>query len=230
MAAETNFSSRILGLQRNLPGTLCDRVGRNIGRATTILDAGCGTGLFAQSLVDSTYLRNKTIIGLDAHIPSIRLAKRRRVYDDIVRGDVTHLPFRDKALNLVMCIEVIEHLPREKGFELLYEAERVASSDILLTTPNGFVPQHAQSHCELKDFNPLSVHLSGWLPQDFENMKYHVKGNGLRVIWGGQGLIRRAPARLNPLITAISYAMNPITSRVPGIAAGLICWKTFGEK
>jgi hypothetical protein len=128
-----------------------------------------------------------------------------------------------------MCIEVIEHLQREKGFELLCEAERVTSSDILLTTPNGFVPQHAQSHSELKDFNPLSVHLSGWVPQDFEKKKYHVMGNGLRAIWGGKGLIRRTPETLSPLITAISYAMNPIASRMPSIAAGLICWKTFGE-
>lgn len=210
--------------QQRLPGTLGDRIGRKLGPGTSVLDVGCGTGLITQSL-RSTYLRSNSVVGLDAYLPALYVAKNRGVYQDVICADVTRLPFKSGAFDIVLCIEVIEHLRKEDGFALVRELERLASNQVVLTTPNGSVPYHPLGHDDVQNRNPYSAHLSGWTPEDFRKMGYHVTGNSLAVVWGEEGLIYRVPAFLRPFLTAISYVLNPLVSRVPDLAARILCWK-----
>jgi Methyltransferase domain len=50
-------------------------------------------------------------------------------------ADVRWLPFRDRAFDLVLCTEVLEHLPRDVLVQATVQLERVASKYVLVTVP-----------------------------------------------------------------------------------------------
>lgn len=54
---------------------------------------------------------------------------------DVV-GSVEKMPFSDKEFDLVLCAEVLEHLPFEKFAGNLQEIRRVAKSYLVLTLPH----------------------------------------------------------------------------------------------
>jgi ubiquinone/menaquinone biosynthesis C-methylase UbiE len=83
----------------------------------------------------------------------------------------TPLPFSDKTFDVATCIEVIEHLPKNNGFYLLNELERIAKK-VIITTPNVSFKQEAL------DNNPFQKHLSRWFVKDFIERGYKVKGVG----------------------------------------------------
>jgi hypothetical protein len=82
------------------------------------------------------------------------------VYNGVIYGDVMEVI--DKldvgAYDLVMIIDVIEHLEKEDGLKLLSMAKRY-----LVTTPEYWNPQGA---CFGNEFEK---HISKWEPSDFEN-------------------------------------------------------------
>jgi len=122
------------------------------------------------------------------------MARSQGTYRDLVRGDVTRLPFKDRSFDIALCAEVIEHLRKDDGPRLVHELERVATKRIVLTTPNGFVPYRSLLHDRFQDGNPLSIHLSGWEPEELKRFGYRISGNGLALIWGRRGVIFKAPA------------------------------------
>ena len=80
-----------------------------------------------------------------------------------------------QAFDLVICSEVIEHLPKDKG-PLLFEAlEAVAKRIVIFTTPNGFTPQDpAASPSEPWSNNPYQKHLCGYSKFEFIERGYAV--------------------------------------------------------
>lgn len=80
-----------------------------------ILDLGCGPGLFTFPLA-----QENEIVGIDLSLEMLRLAR-----PDLtpVKGDGTRLPFQNQSFDLVLAIEMLQHLP---DFEpLLQEILRV---------------------------------------------------------------------------------------------------------
>jgi len=51
-------------------------------------------------------------------------------------GSVTSLPFKDGAFDVVLCAEVLEHLPFEQFRNATRELRRVTASHVVLTLPN----------------------------------------------------------------------------------------------
>jgi hypothetical protein len=84
-------------------------------------------------------------IGLGNKLVSDYLTRRHiRVYEldmmldiepDAV-GNVTAIPFRDNSFELVMCCQVLEHLPYDQFAPTLAEIARVAQRDVILSLPN----------------------------------------------------------------------------------------------
>ncbi len=96
-------------------------------------------------------------IGLGNKLVSDYLNRRRiRVYEldlmlDIAPdavGNVTAIPFRANSFDLVMCCQVLEHLPYDQFAPTLAELSRVASHDVLISLPDN-------SHA-------LSISLTQW--------------------------------------------------------------------
>jgi ubiquinone/menaquinone biosynthesis C-methylase UbiE len=85
-----------------------------------VLDAGCGTG----DVSAICFNQGAHVVGLDVYEPMLRKARDR--YNNelrLIRGSVESLPFKESAFELVLSIDVIEHLLDPSAF--LREAERV---------------------------------------------------------------------------------------------------------
>ncbi len=142
---------------------------RQLGQRDTVLDVGCG----ANSPV--TRLKTGYRVGLDVFLPYLLEARRRGTHDDFVLADANHLPLKDRSLDCVVALDVVEHLEKQRGYELIAELERVAKRRVVVTTPNGFIPT---PDAEI----PWQEHRSGWIPDEFRRLGYRVCGFGLKVL------------------------------------------------
>jgi SAM-dependent methyltransferase len=91
---------------------------------SSVLDIGARDGHFSKLLAE----RFHSVTALDIVTPSF---KDSRI--EIVRGDITRLPFQDDSFDCVFCAEVLEHIPAvEKACS---EVARVARYDIVIGVP-----------------------------------------------------------------------------------------------
>jgi hypothetical protein len=131
-------------------------------------------------------------VGLDAFKEAIAEARRRAQHDNYVLADVLNTnpeTILERAggrpFDLVTLFDVIEHLPKRQGFELLERCERLTCKYIVVNTPNGFLEQGPEYG------NEFQRHLSGWFPHDFEGLGYAVHGTtGARVFRGYASMLR----------------------------------------
>jgi len=97
---------------------LADRLSRPRLR---VLDAGCGTGAIAVS-----FERFGRVWTLDRSRHALAFARSRGV-DRSAVSDGTAIPFRDDAFDLVLALDVIEHVEDDRG--MLCELARVLRPD-----------------------------------------------------------------------------------------------------
>jgi 2-polyprenyl-3-methyl-5-hydroxy-6-metoxy-1,4-benzoquinol methylase len=104
-------------------------------KVKNILDVGCGTGYVTKEIAKI----NQNITACDTDADRVRLAKGF-VGEDI-RNNITFLtikpgklPFKDNSFDLVVCFEVLEHVPNYMG--LIKELKRVSKKYVLITVPN----------------------------------------------------------------------------------------------
>ena len=86
---------------------------------------------------------------------------------------IPKLPCEDSTFKMVLLIDVIEHLPKDKGFKILREAQRVTSKYIILLTPlwwdaNTQLMEDPESPYYKNEFDK---HLSLWTPEDLPRFK-----------------------------------------------------------
>jgi ubiquinone/menaquinone biosynthesis C-methylase UbiE len=89
-------------------------------RGRVVLDAGCGTGDISSICSD----QGARVMALDVYEPMLRKARGR--YDNelqLIRGSVEALPFKQCTFDLILSIDVIEHLADATAS--LREAQRV---------------------------------------------------------------------------------------------------------
>jgi SAM-dependent methyltransferase len=90
-----------------------------IGPGHKILDIGCGTG---RHCCAASRLENTVVIGSDVSLDEVKEARNRLRFEKELgeqRGrfwatlvaDITNLPFPDHYFNMVICSEVLEHIP-----------------------------------------------------------------------------------------------------------------------
>lgn len=101
-------------------------------RGARVLEAGCGEGYGAAAL--SRFAA--AVIGLDYDEPAVSHIARAYPEIAILRGNLAHLPVRDEAIDVVVNMQVIEHLWDQPGF--LAEVFRVLrpAGTLVLSTPN----------------------------------------------------------------------------------------------
>jgi ubiquinone/menaquinone biosynthesis C-methylase UbiE len=78
----------------------------------TILDAGCGTGVFTAGILSS----GSHVVGLDLSLPMLRLAERKftEYPYHAVLGNMMILPFKDCSFDKVVSITALEFIPDAK--------------------------------------------------------------------------------------------------------------------
>lgn len=162
----------------------------------TVLDVGCGSWSPLARVK-----KNFKSVGIDMYKPSIEELKKLKIHDEYKVGNVLKLStyFKPKSFDAVIALDVIEHLEKEEGFELLSQMETIAKKKVIILTPFGFTEQHSY------DGNPYQIHKSGWYISDFKKRGYKIFGmRGLRFIRGEYANIKYKPWFLWGVISSIS--------------------------
>lgn len=104
----------------------------------SVLDVGSSDGYILERLMDAVDYRKG--VGIDISEHSIELARSivRNPRLSFVQGYADRLPFEDESFDKIVCNEVIEHVPDDKG--TLKELSRVCKRGglIYITAPNSF--------------------------------------------------------------------------------------------
>lgn len=208
-------------LKLKLPFSYMWLLKASIGDAKTILDLGCGDGTLMELLSKGEKWQ---ITGIDIYGKDIETARKRNVYQKLIRGDLLKTISSNSVkskYDVVFFSQVIEHLTRNQGEKILSEIEKLAKKRIIVGTPRGFMEQ---PH-EFLDGNPHQIHKSGWSIEDFISRGYRVHGVGFLLIWSYHGLGRNASIFRMIISNIISYLMSPIVYFFPTLAAGVIATK-----
>jgi len=97
----------------------------------TLLDVGCGPGVFLHLLRDTLGIEG---IGIEITEAKVEYARRALVVD-VHHGQASQLPFPDRSFDTITALEVVEHLPFGTYEKALSELERVAKTWIIVTVP-----------------------------------------------------------------------------------------------
>jgi SAM-dependent methyltransferase len=95
------------------------------------LDAGCGEG---ETLARLGTLLGERIAAVDLSDYSVGRVRERLPAVDAQVASVTALPFEDDSFDLVLCLEVLEHL--ESPGAAVAELARVGSRDVIISVPH----------------------------------------------------------------------------------------------
>jgi SAM-dependent methyltransferase len=101
-------------------------------RPRRVLEVGCGEGIVLATL--AARLPGARLDGLELDETTLEQARLRCPGATLVRGDACELPFGDRSFDLVVCLEVLEHLPEPA--RALRELKRVARAACLLSVPH----------------------------------------------------------------------------------------------
>lgn len=107
------------------------RVFEVLDKGGDVLDVGSGAGQFANALALSGEFRSV------ATVDPTRFRKYVELDPSIRRLDVSvgDLPFEDKSFDVVVCMEVLEHIPVDIFSDAIAELRRVARTQLVITVP-----------------------------------------------------------------------------------------------
>ena len=196
---------------------------QSLGNPKTILDLGCGDGNLMELLAEG---KRWQVTGVDLYAKKVKIASKRSIFIEVFKADIIKFVkqqiIKRKKYDVVFCSQVIEHLDRKQGEELLSSVESIASQRIIIGTPREFMEQPISY---LGD-NPHQVHKSGWSEEDFRKRDYKVFGIGLAPLWSEEGLIRTNNNKVAvAFYSAVSFLFSPVVYFIPKIAAGILCIK-----
>ena len=132
----------------------------------TILDVGCGNGVFVNTLTDILPGRFDRIVGVDSSKEALKFVKVEKY-----GANISSLPFTNKSYDLLTSLEVLEHLSQEDFKKGILELQRVAKKYIIITVPNEEDLEHSLVICPECNcwFNP-SFHVRSFDSSVLNNM------------------------------------------------------------
>lgn len=104
-------------------------------KAATILDLGCGNGCYLYFIKQYGYTN---LIGLDTSAEQVAIAQHLGI-SEVQQGDIdTYLTTYDKPTDLVLLMDMVEHLSRQETFDLLDRVYALLKpgGKLLLHVPN----------------------------------------------------------------------------------------------
>lgn len=130
------------------------------GKPGPILDIGCGLGFF----LECCHKFGVPSVGLEGSAYAVQTAKEREPHLDIRQHDLEDpFPFEDETFSIVMCSQVIEHLPKKTARKALRESYRVLSNggNLFVYSPSIANPRSREpAHINLHSPKSLKKELS----------------------------------------------------------------------
>jgi len=150
-----------------------------------ILEIGCGFGRYLSFLKNKGY---KNLTGIDISKEQIEAAKKTYNLNDVHVADaIEYLTNTKQKFDLIMLLDVVEHLELDYALELGDKVYRNLNNDgiLIMQTPNGLSPlslyrygdithvramnvQSSQQYLKLSGFTDMSFHEA---PPDTTNIK-----------------------------------------------------------
>jgi len=200
---EALFPSWLIYLKQNLRG------------CKSVLDLGCG----ANSPIKHCSVPFS--VGVELFDAYLEESRRKGIHNEYLKGNITEIDFPAKSFDAVLCLEVLEHLTKAQGYELITKMETWARKKVIITTPNGLVWQDSL------DGNPLQEHKSGWSAYELQQLGFEVHGiRGWKKLRGYRGKIRYRPLFF---WAKLSHISQWVTYYYPSFAFQLFAVKQFDE-
>ena len=153
----------------------------------TVLDIGCGSGRHTAAAYD---LNRGFVVGSDTNLDDLKLAtSRMRWHEDfgchpnnrwsLAGADITALPFKDHSIDLVICSEVLEHIPNAQ--RAIQECIRVLrpGKDMVVSVPRRW-PETICWALSRQYRTTEGGHIRIWRPRD---LIYDIQSSGMEH-WG----------------------------------------------
>jgi ubiquinone/menaquinone biosynthesis C-methylase UbiE len=191
----------------------------------TLLDVGCGSGDSVQEFKKrGQKIRETYLVGVD--IWPTYLTRAKKVFDDVVRCDIRRLPFRSSSFGVVIAMDILEHVSKVEGQELLQTIEDIGQAQVFVFTPVGYnVKQN------LEDNNPWQAHRSGWMTAELRKRGYQVFGmNGGKFLYRERGEYKINFLGLRPIMSAARLVSQIMTFRLAEGAYRMLCIKNKRTK
>jgi len=133
----------------------------------TVVEIGAGEGRITERLVER--FPNAAVVGLD--LPDTNLADEWQDIDvPMFFGDATRMPFVDKSIDLVVGLEVLEHVPQPE--RALADIARVCRGFAILSVPREPIWRAGNMARlrYLRDWGNTPGHVNHWSSRAFEEL------------------------------------------------------------
>jgi SAM-dependent methyltransferase len=211
MSFPANVKNRLMPVLQKVLPTRSHYLRKQIFSHETVLDLGCGCSSPLQycSFYHST--------GVDAHVPYLTASKQNAIHNEYITGDIRNIEFQPKSFDVVIAFAVLEHLPKEEGYEMIKKMEKWARKKVIINTPNGYVEQ------EEYDNNIFQEHHSGWTADDFKQLGFDVYGcGGLKSLRGMGGIPKLRP---HVFMEVLQHLIQPLVHHSPNLTFDLFAVK-----
>ncbi len=188
---------------------------RELSGYDSVLDLGCGYNSPIQ------YCNIPFSVGVELFEPYLQESKAKGIHGQYIKADIRKIAFKPKSFDAVIAIELLEHLTKQEGNELLNKMEKWARKKVIITTPNGYLWQNGY------DDNLLQQHKSGWSSVELKSLGFKVFGiSGWKRLRGYKGSIKYKPAFLWGRISDLT---QKLTYFYPSLAFELFAIKQIKE-
>lgn len=137
--------------------TVFDFVDQNVKANDYVLELGCGDKKITKYISPKC----KQILTVDAW--------EKAQPDYVIDLSYKKLPFANRSYDVVLMLDVIEHLDKAAGYILLQEAQRICRGKLLLLTPLKWDRNTGPTNNKTSFYygNTWNYHRSLWTAQDF---------------------------------------------------------------
>lgn len=129
-----------------------------------LLDAGCGEGFILQRLAAAK------LFGVDVEHEPLRFARALSGRANLARASVLALPFPEVSFPVVLCLEVLEHLPEPQ--RAVAELHRVSAGHLVVSVPHEpwFRLANLARGKNLSRWGDDVEHVNHWGPEGFRRL------------------------------------------------------------
>lgn len=168
----------MLGVWNNMPTSQFKQIPKILEiiiakNPKSILDVGCGFGKYGVLCreyldIGEDYSFKRTIDAVDIFEDYIT-PLHKYIYDKIIIGDITKLAKDNLKYNLVLLIDVFEHIDKEEGKQLIDDLLK-SNDGILISVPKYIGNPEARESITDTFNNPFEEHIAQWSLNELKNL------------------------------------------------------------